>query len=232
MHNIIILEDDFQQLSFFKKQLLNYNPNFIIQEYTNDKKFVTDLKTFPDYSIFLMDIVLTHYDGIKLAQKVNESIKGSVIIFVTGFIQKAADIYDANHCYFIYKPDLEKRLPLALDKAINTIKELKQSLVIHIKGNTTVIFLDDIIYLEKNLRKTIIHLKNEKLETYENFSSFEHKLTSHFLECHRSFIVNFNKVKQYNRNHFIMTNGDTIPISRSHEKNIKQQFQKYLVTKI
>ena len=109
---------------------------------------------------------------------------------------------------------------------------MKQSLLIHIKGNTIIVSLDDIIYLERNLRKTIIHLKDKQLETYENFSSFHHKLTSHFLECHRSFIVNLDKVKEYNRDHFIMNNDNSIPISRSHEKVTKQEFQKYLVTKI
>ena len=108
MYNIIILEDDPQQSHFLKKQLFSYNYDFVIQEYVNDEEFMSEVEKFHDYSIFLMDIVLPHHDGIELARKINETIKGAVIIFITGYIQRAADIYDANHCYFIYKPDLEK----------------------------------------------------------------------------------------------------------------------------
>lgn len=232
MYNVVILEDDPYQSNYLKNILSHYRLDMTIQEYTNDESFFDHLSSFPDYSIFLMDIVLPHHDGIELAKKINETIKGSVIIFITGYIQKAADIYDANHCYFIYKPDLEKRLPIALDKAMNEIKLFKQSLLIRVQGNTIILSLNDIIYFERHLRKTVIYLTYKKIETYESFSSLQPKLTTHFLECHRSFIINLDKVKEYHRDHFIMCNDMNIPISRSHEKKTKQDFQKYLVSKI
>lgn len=229
---IIILEDDKNYASLLEKQLQMIDSSFLIKRYYSIKSFNQDFSQFNDYTIFILDIILSDGDGIELAKKINNTITGAAIIFVTGFINRASDIYDAEHCYFIYKPDLSKRLPLAIDKACELIKKSKNYITIINRGKTFVILLDEIIFIERNLRKSIIHLNEKVYDNYDDFKSYQQKLTNNFYGCHRSFIVNFDKVQEHQRNHFVMNNGAVIPISRSHEKEAKKAFHNYLINQL
>ena len=101
--------------------------------------------------------------------------------------------------------------------------------MINCRGKKIVISLSEIIYFERDLRRTIIHLNNTQYYTYDKFQSFLDLVPDNFFECHRSFIVNFNEVREHQRNRFILKNNVVIPISRSHEKQAKDAFENYLM---
>ena len=43
-----------------------------------------------------------------------------------------------------------------------------------------------------------------------------------FMDVHRSYIVNRDYIKSFTYNHIIMTNGASIPIGRSKQKEIRR----------
>ena len=49
-----------------------------------------------------------------------------------------------------------------------------------------------------------------------------------FMNCHASYIVNFNYVKSINDKSFIMKNDEMIPISKSLLTTVKKAYIKYL----
>ena len=48
-----------------------------------------------------------------------------------------------------------------------------------------------------------------------------------FVRCHNSFIVNFEKVRRFDRSEFIMRNGESVSISRSRYSEVKERFDKW-----
>jgi two-component system LytT family response regulator len=102
---------------------------------------------------------------------------------------------------YIVKPIEPTRLFNALEKARKFIQlydqpEKRRSKRLDIKLQNSILFLpmEDILFIEKESRKTVIHTKDEKYETNEPLNELETRLDHYFLKTHRSYIVNLKKV--------------------------------------
>ena len=74
--------------------------------------------------IVLMDIRLTQMDGISAAQNLQEKHHNVKIIFITGYIDYATEIFRAEPIYFLIKPVREEKLIEAVEKAKAAVGEL------------------------------------------------------------------------------------------------------------
>lgn len=230
MKNIIIIDDNQQQLSNIEQQILDLNlPDIHIQKYQDEQIFINNIHNICEYSIFLVDIVLNKKSGIDIAKLINQHIKGAIVIFISNYLDKVVDIYDAQHYYFIYKPELEKRLPLALNKAMHSLNQLKETLPIVLKGKTIILHPSNILSLERQKHTTFIKDINQEINCSYKLDELLEKLPSYFIRCHRSYVINANKVKEIKRNEFILEDHSSIPISRAYQKTAHEKFQEYLI---
>lgn len=69
---------------------------------------------------------------------------------------------------------------------------------------------------------------SEIIETYDKMDHFSFQLDKRFLQCHKSYLVNMERVKRYCGDSFLMGNETTIPISQSRRKIVRQQFLDYM----
>ena len=83
---------------------------------------------------------------------------------------------------------------------------------------STKVLVNDIVLLEGDINYTIIHLQSGKVQTIaHSIKFFEPFLeTLGFLRVHRAYMINPNFVKEYNREHEMLTmsNGKIANISR------------------
>lgn len=231
MLQIILCEDDPKQKERIIKIVKNVNLHTNIQYYSFESTkelFEADLDlSIP--TIFLMDIVLDQEDGIAMANKLRTSFHHSVVIFISAYLEKVTDIYETKHCYFIYKPELEMRIEKALNKAFSIVVSMHKQICVHSGTRQMLIHLEDIIAVERIKRYSLIYLSKETIRVNENFDELGLEINSQFHQCHRSFMINFNHVKELNRTDFITDTGFMIPISRTYSKKIQKAFQDYLV---
>lgn len=233
MLNIIIIDDQEQQINYLESLITSLNiEKCTLHKFQSAEAMLSYTKINTDYTIFLIDIVLTTFSGIELAKYINENFKGPVIIFISGYLDKVTDIFDTNHCYFIYKPELEQRLPHAIDKAITRLKHLKSKLHLVLKGKTVTLNQNDICFFERKLRNTIIKTKNENVTCTYNLEYFENILLNYFVKTHRSYIVNLTTVKEFSRTSLVLITGDIIPISRQYQKQVKEKWNAFLLNDI
>ncbi|MEG2270570.1 MAG: LytTR family DNA-binding domain-containing protein [Bacilli bacterium] len=234
MVKIIILEDDGKQAIHLESELhkLCDLEQFTITKYLNEKEFLNNLNSLEDNCIFFIDIVLVETSGIDIAKVINQRLPRSIVVFMSSHLDKVVDVYDATHCYFIFKPELNERLPLAFKKAVESLKQRNVSLTIKLKKKTIVVAQDDILYLERVGRTTNIYCIATKYAESEKLEMIKKKLLPNFVQCHRSYIVNFDRVKEINRTEFKFENGAEVPISRNFTHSVNEQFQKYLISKV
>ena len=80
-------------------------------------------------------------------------------------------------------------------------------------------------YVESQGRYLIFKLENGKeYRATMTMEEAEKLLKDRFLKCHRSFMINMEKVKRVSRLEAEITNGDTVPISRNNYKKIYEDF--------
>ena len=229
MQNIIICEDIPAQAKHLQQEVEKLNiPELSCKVYSSAAELLKDLPEMNAYSIFLLDVMMPDIDGISLAKIINESHPHSCIIYITAYIHTVTDAQDTKHCYFLLKSELEKRLPIAVEKAMNLIKETAKTILVTQGSSKLVVNTDDILYLERVKRYTYIVTKNEKLRVKEDIKDLMSVLGPYFHRCHNSFVVNFSKVTAINKQTFFIDSW-AIPISRSHSKTSEAAFHDYMI---
>ncbi|WP_296876069.1 LytTR family DNA-binding domain-containing protein [Thomasclavelia sp.] len=222
---VIILSSDLEFLKMGKNKILDYD----VIDYYNLDSLKNDLDQFDDFNIFILDLGNIALKVIELAKEIEHRFNNSAIIFTGSSVNWISDIYEVDHCYFFLKSKFDEYLEKGISLALKKVSTTKQEIEIKINGKSILIPLDKVIYLERNLRKTLIHLTHTVYQSYDDFNRYEQMKINNLYRCHRSFIVNLDKVCEYQRNHFLMKDGTIIPISRSHEKEAKKIFLNYLM---
>ena len=231
MYQIVICEDDPKQNAYIKKSIeqvdLPIPVNICSYMHTEEIDKADIDKTIP--TIFLMDIVLDKENGIEKAIQLHKQFLHSVVIFISAYLEKVTDIYEANHCYFIYKPELDLRLQKALMKAISILQSMQKAISIRSGSKQKIILTKNIVMIERVKRYSYIHTDTEIIRVTEPFEELFSSLSNSFHQCHRSYIINFEHVKEMKRTDFFTDTGLLVPISRAYSKKIQQAFQTYLI---
>lgn len=85
------------------------------------------------------------------------------------------------------------------------------------------VLLDSIIYIESMADYVIIFtLDSEKIITRQRISYFERFLPGNFLRIHRSYIVNTDHLRSYNREE-VTVPGASLPVSRTYKDEVSER---------
>ena len=105
--------------------------------------------------IAVLDIQMESMDGIELAKRINELAPECQVIFLSGHIEYASKVYDAEHVFFVLKSQSETYLKGALEKAVRRREGPKANYIVITNGaNAQRIPWDRVQYLERVLRRT------------------------------------------------------------------------------
>ncbi|MBN7772111.1 LytTR family DNA-binding domain-containing protein [Clostridium aminobutyricum] len=91
---------------------------------------------------------------------------------------------------------------------------IHDAVVVKNKGEIRRIAFQDIIYIEKSLRKIFFHLSSEVFCTYGKFDMYVVDLPEEFYLCSRSYIINLSKVIIMKDQTIYFVDGKDIRIGR------------------
>ncbi len=202
----------------------SYSPEIdLFSDGTDLLKAIQNSDYAPDLAV--LDIYMPKSDGIEIAKSLNALLPECRIIFLTSYLGYAMDVYETRHSYFILKAQLADRIDAALSKALEDItKDLRLSFR---EGRTVkTVPAPEVLYLERNLKKTTIVLSSGgKHTTYKKAEELLRGAgEGMFVQCHQSYWVNLERVTSMAADSFILSNGVEIPISRSRKKEAKEAF--------
>lgn len=226
--NIFILDDEeviVDSLGSMLKSIGSDKDN--IYGYTDYRKFLEDIKT-KKCDILFMDIRLDDTNGIELIKENGIYLKGTKLIYITGYDEYIEDVFETELVYLIKKPLNEEKVEKAYLKAIEKINKENKVIVVKTLKETRKVKINEIYYIESDARLVNIHLKNEVLVSYGKLSDMEEILKGNFLRTHKSYLVNLERVKSYKHNQVILDNGKVIPISRNSISKVKNEIFDYV----
>ncbi len=102
---------------------------------------------------------------------------------------------------------------------------------IETKKLTGRVYLDEILYVEKNLRKTILVTENGKITLYCAMNYIRAYADNRFLDCHRSYLFNMDKIKQMAEQTILFENGDSVTLGRDCFRAGRKVYRDYLCQK-
>ena len=183
----------------------------------------THLRIFP--VLLYVAIVSCRTTRLQVGADIRESVSYTHL----GYLEYAADIFEADPFYFLAKPIKEKKLTDAIDRALEKIKEEDRScLLLQSRGEIVKIKIDDIWYVESSRRNLTIYEAGESSRVLMKLSDMEKLLPEYFLRCHQSYLVNMDRIRKFTLDGIVLIDGRVIPVSRARYTETKDKFLKNL----
>ena len=238
MINCIIVEDELPAREELKYFLNEEKEIKLIAEFDNPLDTLNFLENNTADVIFL-DINMPDMNGISLGKIITKMYPDMKIVFITAYKDYAVDAFEIKAFDYLLKPYSESRIKNLLKSLIN----IKNEKTISIKNNNLkkitvniderlyVISLNDIDYIEASEKETLIFSNQKKYVSKIKISKWEEMLKgNNFYRCHRSFIVNLDKIteiEQWFNSSWILKIKNyitAIPVSRNNIKELKELF--------
>lgn len=230
LHVRIAICDDEERYRIELKTILNkllINADLNIDTF-DDGNILADAFAVSPYDLVFLDIEMPAVDGITLAKKIRARSENVFIVFLTSHIEYALEGYEVNALRYLTKPvDIEK-----LKEVIRYVQEKQGSsrqIIIKEDGEEILIDINDVIYMESmNQNVRIVTAKGEHVIRY-NIGDFEEQLKNDgFFRIHRGYLISLSKVKKLSGNDVILDGGETLPVSRSNVKPLKEALYTYV----
>jgi len=205
--NVLIVEDDEMQRISLKKMLEQLDKDINIYE-CEDKDDALEISNKNNIDIFYIDISLKNSSGLDFAIALRQIpiYEFSFIIFLTTHVEYMIQSFKQVHCYdYILKPyDKADVINMTKHYILNgrNIKDnlkVKSYVVFEVgKGINVKIYVDEIIFIEVNLRVCMIHTVNGVFKVNKLALKNILKLINcnNIIQCHKSFAVNTKHIRK------------------------------------
>lgn len=209
-----------------------------IEDYIHDRKAGFDYEVFESYTefkdridefnVFIMDYEVPEIDGMTFARMIREKYgENKGIIFVTSFESIVYETFEVRALRFLVKPLQKEKFYEALDAYLKTNVVTKR-LTVKSEGRTEVVDSCDIYYIEVMRKDIYIYLENDTVSCRDTIDSIEKQLAGlGFFRSNRSFIVNLDKVKEFDKSEITLINGDTVPLSTRIYSDFKREMVRF-----
>ncbi len=104
-------------------------------------------------------------------------------------------------------------------------------LVINKKQGIYIMSLDDIVYMEKALRKIVVYSMDASIEFYGKFADIAQYLDRRFMSCHRSYMINMDKIVVMAGNKIFFENNEHISLGNDTYGRARRLLTEYLAEK-
>ena len=164
--------------------------------------------------------------AVSLAEELNVLSPACRIIFVSDELRFATEVYRADHVWFLLRGELDSRIGPALRKALSSLDSFRsRGIVIRSRARANFVPLDDVLYVERVCRQTLVRTEKEIFSSSERPNRLlSGGLSDQFIHCHRSYWVNKSRIEALEHEDFVLTNGERIPISRSRRAAAREAF--------
>lgn len=192
-----------------------------------------------------LDIQLRNCDAFEVLRKSN--YRGMEVIFTTAYSEFAMRAFEENAIGYLLKPVDPEQFAKVVDRAVTVIgsrenaepntgvdrilEKFDRSFTVTNSDGTHAIDIRDVVQIEGNGAYSNIRLKNGgTILVSKNIGQFETDLmTSGFVRCHRSHLVNSEHVVRIHRTgggKLELSTGERVPVSRSKRQDLARLFSK------
>lgn len=214
MIRIAACDDDAQfleKLTGYIDEILHGKTKYLLTKCTSAKQL---LATGPQDIVFL-DIGMSGMDGMEAARMLREHGDGCRLVFLTAYPKYVFEAFDVEASHFLTKPVNPQKLQGVLLRLVERIsRDAHRFLTVRQGATVSRVDLADILYLEVFDHRVLVHTSKERLDFNGQLERLEQQFPDDFFRCHRSYLVHFAGIQQYDQREIIMTNGDRVPIAR------------------
>ena len=177
------------------------------------------------YRIAFLDVDMPQVNGIALGGQLRHRNPDICLVYVSAYLAFALDGYKVNAYRYILKRDVAKQLPSCLEDIFSGMSDLRKTLEVHHNRTTSEIPLDQIYYLESDLRQINVYgdIPHQPICTfYGKIADLPAMLYENgFLQVGRSDVVNLQYVRSIRNYKVELRSGVELSVSRQYYTAIR-----------
>ena len=182
-----------------------------------------------DYDAIFLDMEMGKLGGIETANKIRETDKYVIIVFVTSYTKYMKECFQCEPFRFLVKPINTDEINKVIKEIAIKLSQERKTFVFSEKRNIIRLFCDDIIYFESKAHNLYIHTRNDTYKIIHSIAKLSNLIDNDmFSKVHKSFIINLDYVKRIKGSEVYLYNTETIiPIGRKYQKDFMGDFINY-----
>lgn len=180
------------------------------------------------YQLAFLDVDMPGLNGIALGRELKQRSPEVRLIYVSAYLEFAPEGYTVNAYRYLLKRDIVRTLPGCLSELLSDMTDQNRTLTVHHNRTASEIPLDQIYYLESDLRQINIYgdIPREPVCTfYGKLTELPPMLKENgFLQVGRSDVVNMKYVRCIRNYKVELKNGVELSVSRSNYAAIRSAY--------
>lgn len=237
--NIVLCDDDKLFLCELKYIINIYldtkhiPANFYM--FTSGDQFLNWYESKSKESILLIDFLfidmeMPKINGLETLKIFRKYDKKCIVYIISNYFEFILDSFEFKTFQFILKPLDKKKFIDLFDRGLREHFEKEKKIIINSENKHIALSNADIIMIETFGRSTIIHTTSGVYKTSTKISEFEKSLSNYsFLRCHKSYLINMEKVIYYQGYQFFLVNGCLADISYRKRAELVKKFDNYIL---
>jgi DNA-binding LytR/AlgR family response regulator len=231
MLRVAICDDDLTVCEQVETMLLDLNyalhGEIEIDVFYSGEELYRFLHNKEYYDLIFLDIELKRMNGVDLGKKIRDEMLNETtkIVYISSKESYAMELFEIRPFHFLIKPIQASKIKEVVIKVMQLL-ELERKLFEYQIGRTNYkVLMRDIIYFESDGKKVKLYLKDNEQEFYHKLSDIQKQMNSKdFIMIHKSYLVNYYHVIEYQYNYVKMSNQVILPISQQHRKLVRDYF--------
>lgn len=218
-----ILDSNQQNIKYLSAFIRNTYPHWIVNAYATTFALATAVYDEFKGDVELLIVHVEEDSSIELAKDLQEYFPHIRLIFYSETTGCAEKIFRAVPTFFLNIPFHEETVAAAFERVrMGCEEDIGRTLTIQSRGQKQKIRFSAIRYMESSGRKMFLYTDEGSFETYMTVGDALDRLPTQFIQCHRSYIINADRIEKYSVDGVLLTGGALVPISRSYQKKIKE----------
>ena len=232
MSNLAICDDDAIFISKFEKSLRTFRENretsLTVTSFDNGYELFEHFAG-QDLDVVFLDIDMPDLSGFEMAERIKREWPECIIIFCSNHNELVYDSFEYEPFWFLCKERYDEKLDDILQKLLAKLQPKKEVFVIWTKEDIVTMNYQDIWYLTVFRHNVQIHKKDKVVEYRESLANIENQFfCQDFVKINSGCLVNMDAIRRIDDDQVILKNNETLFISRSRKKEVKEQFFTFL----
>lgn len=239
MYRILLCDDDAAFLKIMQQQIETFFDNIgekvKLHSYSYPEEISDYMLKSCDIAFFDIDFMDHVYNGLDLAKHLRQLKADSIIIFITNYVEYAPEGYEVQAFRYMLKREFSTKISKYLQEAVHHLEISRSTEKIQINGELIDIPIHEILYFEAQLHEVVVYLQStdpkatiKNYRFYSTLSKIEEKMgPKGFLRIHKSYLVNYDRIKRYQCREVELDNGQKLSASVNRYSEQKQKFLQY-----
>lgn len=201
-----------------------------IEVFYSGEELFDYLQTEGSLQLIFLDIELEQMSGIHVGDLIRNELHDhdTEIVYISGKSEYALELFNKHPLDFLIKPlnasDVIEKVKLALAKW-----GMGESFFyFKIGAEAHRIKCHEILFIESNGRKIKLFTMQDTFEFYGKLAEIKESLPQQFLQIHKSYIINFDKITGYGYDSVTMENSTILKVSKTYQNHYKEKLKKEL----